>query len=358
MISNTLTRKFVSIWLAAAILIVYSVVITATPAAPTGSLSVFGDVKVDDQKVTSGGTFFSDSTIVTGADSSVILSLGKLGRIELLANSSLSLTLTDHGITGTMNSGRSRVSTPAGVAVNIATKDGAVRVDGSEATSFNVNTENVSTIVGTETGLAELKSGAVINEVAAGENGVAGVYPPQQFVARLTTRGNAPITVNGASAVGGATILTGATIETPDQVGATINLGSLGDLEIAPNTKLTLEFDANGNVKVKLDRGCMILRTKKNVNATVETEQGVAATNDKKNGGAADVCFPLGAVQPTVNQGAAASAGAGAGGSVATGGGLSGGAIAGIVAAVGGALGLTIYLVTRDDTPPVTSPSR
>jgi len=357
MISKTWTRKFVSMWVAAAILVVYSVVITATPAALTGSLSVVGDVRVDDQKVTSGGTFFSDSTIVTGADSSVILSLGRLGRIELLANSSLNLTLADNRITGTMYSGRSRVSTPAGVAVDIATKDGAVRVDGSEATSFNVNTENVSTIVGTESGLAELKSGAVVNEVAAGENGVAGVYPPQQFVARLTTRGSAPITVNGASAVSGATILTGATIETPDQVGATINLGSLGDLDIAPNTKLTLEFDANGNVKVKLDRGCMILRTRKNVNATVETEQGVAATNDKKNGGASDVCFPLGATQPTVNQGAAASAGAGAG-SVATGGGLSGGAIAGIVAAVGGALGLTIYLVTKDNTPTIVSPSK
>src|SRR5438552_948795 len=129
MISNTWTRKFVSMWVAAAILIVYSVVITAAPAALTGSLSVVGEVRVDDQ------------------------------------------------------------------------------------------------------------------------NGVAGVYPPQQFVARLATRGNQPITVNGASAVGGASILTGATIETPDQVGATINLGSLGELEIAPNTKLTLEFDANGNVK-------------------------------------------------------------------------------------------------------------
>src|SRR6266850_8160268 len=330
MISNTLIRKFVSVWVAAAILMVYSIVITATPTLRTGSLSVVGEVTVDGQKVTSGGTFFSDSILVTAAGSSAVLNLGKLGRIELLPNSSLQLNLADNGIPGTMYSGRGRVSTPAGVAVKIATNDGDVSVDGSQATSFNVNTENVSTILGTDSGMAELRSGSVINEVAAGENGVAGALPPQQFFARLTTTGNKPITVNGASAVGGATILTGATIETPDQVSATVNLGSLGELEVGPNTKLTLEFDANGNVKVKLDRGCMILRTRKNVNATVETEQGVAATNDKKNGGASDVCFPLGATQPTVNQGAAASAGAGAG-SVATGGGLSGGAIAGIV---------------------------
>jgi hypothetical protein len=191
----------------------------------------------------------------------------------------------------------------------------------------------------------------------AGENGVAGVLPPQQFIARLTTTGNQPITVNGASAAGGATILTGATIETPASVGATINLGSLGELEIAPNTQLTLEFDQNGNVKVNLKRGCIILKTKKNVNGSVETDQGTAATNNKNTGGAADVCFPVGAAQPTVNQGAAAAAGAGAG-AAGGGGGLSGGAIAGIVAAIGGAIGLTIYLVTKDDTSPTVSPSK
>lgn len=354
MIRNTLIRKFVSLWIAAAILMVYSIVITASPTVRTGSLSVVGEVTVDGQRITSGGTFFSDSTIVTATNSRAILSLGRLGRIELLANSSLSLTLADNGITGTMNSGRSRVSTPAGVAVNIATKDGAVKVDGSQATSFEVNTENVSTIVGTESGLAELKSGDVVNEVAAGENGVAGVYPPQQFVASLVTRGNAPITVNGASAVGGATILTGATIETPDQVGATINLGSLGELDIAPNTLLTLEFDQDGNVKITLKRGCLILKSKKNVNATVETEQGVAATNDKNRGGSSDVCFPVGATQPTVNQGAAAAAGAGAGGGV--GGGLSGGAIGAIVAGIATAIVVTTYVLTKDDTP--VSPSR
>src|ERR1700745_1600685 len=71
-----------------------------------------------------------------------------------------------------------------------------------------------------------------------GRNG--GPVPiPQQFVARLTTRGNQPITVNGSTAASGATILTGATIETPDQVGATIDLGDHGIVELEPNSKLT-----------------------------------------------------------------------------------------------------------------------
>jgi len=334
MISNTLVRKFVSLWVAAAILMVYSIVITATPTVRTGRLSVVGEVTVDGQKVTSGGTFFSDSTIVTGKDSSAILSLGRLGRIELLANSSLSLTLADNGITGTMNSGRGRVSTPAGVAAKIATKDGDVSVDGSQATSFNVNTENVSTILGTERGLAELTSGTVVNEVAEGENGVAGVIPPQtQFIASLKTTGNQPITLNGASAVGGATILTGATIETPANVSATINLGSLGDLEIAPNSELTLEFDHNGNVvKVKLRRGCTKLRTKKGVNGQVDTPDGVSTKTESRR--RANVCFIAGASQ--VGQQAS---------------GLSAGWWAVILTVAGVVTGVAIYEATKDNSP-------
>src|ERR1044071_9188359 len=69
------------------------------------------------------------------------------------------------------------------------------------------------------------------------------VVIPQQVVARLTTRNNRPVTVNGLSANTGASILTGATIETGADQSATVNLGSLGSLDIAPNTKLVLTYD-------------------------------------------------------------------------------------------------------------------
>src|ERR1044071_7081841 len=85
---------------------------------------------------------------------------------------------------------------------------------------------------------------------------------PQQFIARLTTTGNQPITVNGASAASGATLLTGATIETPAAVSATIDLGALGTVEIQPNSSVQLDFDDNGNVRVKLLRGCAVVKKK------------------------------------------------------------------------------------------------
>ena len=92
-----------------------------------------------------------------------------------------------------------------------------------------------------------------------------GGVPQQTLTARLTTRNNQPITVNGNAAGTGATILTGATIETPDQVGATIDLGDAGVIELQPNSKIQLDFDANGNVRVKVLRGCVMSRRKTNV---------------------------------------------------------------------------------------------
>ncbi|HKO95840.1 MAG TPA: hypothetical protein VJU86_02530 [Pyrinomonadaceae bacterium] len=358
MISKTLLRKFIAVWVTAAILSVTSVLTAATPVVRSGGLSVTGQVTVDGQSAISGGTFFSDSTIVTGANSGVTVGLGKLGRVELSANSSLTLSFTENSLVGSLHAGRGYVSTPAGVFVNIATKDAFVSVDGSEATAVNINSETANTMVATDTGRAELRTGNGIEEVTTGQNAVAGTAFPQQLViARITTRNNQPITVNGSSAASGANLLTGATIETPAGVGATINLGSLGELDIAPNTELTLEFDHNGNVvKVNLKRGCALLRTRNNVNGQIDTPDGTSTKTESRK--RADVCFPLGATAPVANQGAAAAAGAGAG-AAATGGGLSTAALAAILLGAGGAVAAAVILATGDDEEEViVSPAR
>src|SRR5882762_10243606 len=89
--------------------------------------------------------------------------------------------------------------------------------------------------------------------------------PQRAISGRLITKNNAPITVNGNTTGTGATILTGATIETPDQVGASIDLGDAGVIELQPGSKIQLDFDANGNVRVKVIRGCAVARKKTDV---------------------------------------------------------------------------------------------
>jgi hypothetical protein len=68
---------------------------------------------------------------------------------------------------------------------------------------------------------------------------------PQRVLARLNTTANRPISINGVSASSGDTVGTGATIETPPGVAATIDLGLLGKFDLAPGTKIKLEFDEN-----------------------------------------------------------------------------------------------------------------
>src|ERR1043166_753146 len=157
--------------------------------------------------------------------------------------------------------------------------------------------------VGLQVGLAE----------PTGKTNAAPV--PQQIVARLTTRNNQAITVNGLSASTGASILTGATIETGADQSATVNLGPLGSLDIAPNTKLVLTYDDQGNVKALLLYGCAILTAKKKAKGEIATEQGTAGKTDPAAGGVLNVCFPQGAAAPTVtNTPAVIAAHAGGGG--------------------------------------------
>lgn len=153
---------------------------------------------------------------------------------------------------------------------------------------------------------------------------------PQQFIARLTTTGNHAITVNGASAASGASLLTGATIETPDQVSATIDLGDAGTVEVGPNSKIELSFDADGNVHVKVIKGCAVAKKKANGigEADVFTDQ-VSDKTDKKKRNAGGCLLPNGQF---------GSFGGGLTGAeeAAIGGGIAGGVVLAIVLARGG----------------------
>jgi hypothetical protein len=139
---------------------------------------------------------------------------------------------------------------------------------------------------------------------------------PQQFIARLTTTGNQPITVNGASAASGASLLTGATIETPAAVSATIDLGALGTVELQPGSSIQLDFDDNGNVRVKVLRGCVVIKKSGPGEAEAYTAEGASEkTNSNRKG--MGFCFLGGGLSP-FGQAAAAAAGGGAGAGIGT----------------------------------------
>jgi len=176
MISKTWSRKPIAACVAVAILSVYSMVVLASPAAkaPSGELSVSGQVTVNGENMISGGTVFSDSLITTAEKSSATVNLSKLGRVELASTSSLKLSFTEKSVMGLLESGSAQVSTVAGISVNFTTSDGVVVVDGSQATSFTVNVVKGVTSLTTHSGVAQLREGDSVTQVAAGESAMAG----------------------------------------------------------------------------------------------------------------------------------------------------------------------------------------
>jgi len=181
---------------------------------------------------------------------------------------------------------------------------------------------------------------------------------PQQVVARLATRNNQPITVNGQSASTGASLVSGATLETGADQSATVNVGPLGSVDIAPNTKVVLTFEG-GNLRADVVYGCVILHARKNTTGEITTEKGSIGKTDPATGGSLEMCFPQGAAAPVVGPGVAVGAGAGAvpaGAAAAGAGGLFGLGVPATVAiiAAGTAAGLTP--VFFDDNPSPSTP--
>ncbi len=125
---------------------------------------------------------------------------------------------------------------------------------------------------------------------------------PPQTVARLTTRNNQPIQVNGLSATTGASIVSGAMLETGADQSATVNLGPLGSVEIGPNTKLVLTFDDQGNFKALVMTGCAKVSAKKKATGELATDQGSVGKTNPASGGDLEVRYQPGAA-PAVGQG-------------------------------------------------------
>lgn len=175
---------------------------------------------------------------------------------------------------------------------------------------------------------AFLLSAAYVHGALPGASGGHG--NPQRPVGRITTKGGQPIKVNGTDVTNGGSIVTGSTVEVPDQVSAMIDLGEAGIVELMPNTKVELEFDANGNVRTKLIAGCAASRKKSSVvqgEMEIYTDQASEKTNKKRRSMA--FCFVNGQLV-----GAAGAAAAGASSGIV--GGIVAGDVAGIIIATRG----------------------
>ena len=174
MLGKNCFQKITTSITAVAVLCVYSMVGLAASKDVTGEITVTGQVTVNGQSAVSNTTIVSGSTVVTGPDSSAVISLGKTGRIEVLADSNIVLNFSDTSIVGILDSGKARIANAAGVSTTITTKDTTVIADVAQADNFTVEVECSHTHVDTTSGLVTMREGSSDKQVAAGTNATAG----------------------------------------------------------------------------------------------------------------------------------------------------------------------------------------
>jgi hypothetical protein len=124
--SKTLIRKALSLCLTVAICAAYSMVTLASTDKIAGELLISGknsSVKVNGQTAQSGRSIFTASTISTPENTSAIINLGKLGKLELAPNTTANISFNEKGINGDLLSGKITVL-GANEAVNIKTTEG------------------------------------------------------------------------------------------------------------------------------------------------------------------------------------------------------------------------------------------
>jgi hypothetical protein len=136
---------------------------------------------------------------------------------------------------------------------------------------------------------------------------------------KLKTRDNKSVSVNGNQVGTGATVASGAKIESPAGVGATVDLGKLGRVDLASQTNVTITF-GEGQVTVNLQEGHVVLTTHTGVVGTLTDPSGAAARTD-------------GAKTSSVAAGTPNAAGRGVGAGKAVAGAAAGAAAAGGAAA-------------------------
>ncbi len=124
--SKTLIRKAISLCLVVAIYATYSTVTLASTEKIAGELLISGknsSVKVNGETAQSGRSIFTASTISTPENTSAIINLGKLGKLELAPNTTANISFTEKGINGDLLSGKITVL-GTNDAVSIKTTEG------------------------------------------------------------------------------------------------------------------------------------------------------------------------------------------------------------------------------------------
>ena len=160
---------------AAVVLVLCGITCLASPGTlsqttPTASLKIVGQMTVDGKPAQTGDQFISGGAAATSKGSSGVVSIGKLGRVELQQNSTMSVTFSNSSIGGSVEAGRAEIIAEKGTSTNISVKDGSVISDGSQRTSFTIRVQAADLCVSVSVGQVEVRLGSKVARVKAGKH--------------------------------------------------------------------------------------------------------------------------------------------------------------------------------------------
>lgn len=90
---------------------------------PVGHLTIVGKVLVNGQPAKTGDVLASGGTIQTAKGSSAVVSLGKLGRVEVLGDTKMELRFGETSVDAMLDSGRVRLSSSTGVTATVGCRN-------------------------------------------------------------------------------------------------------------------------------------------------------------------------------------------------------------------------------------------
>jgi hypothetical protein len=143
--NSKLSRKALSACLIVALYVTYSMVALASTDKIAGELIVSGKttVTVNGETAQTGRSIFSTSTITTPENTTATVNLGRTGKLELAANSSLTVSFDQNSISGNLTAGSVTVIGSADTTSAITTLNGKVSSE-SAGSTFTVNAENAA----------------------------------------------------------------------------------------------------------------------------------------------------------------------------------------------------------------------
>ena len=132
--------------------------------------------------------------------------------------------------------------------------------------------------------LRSLTATSLAAAILASSSMLALAAPGKAEMGELIVSGGSAVTVNGETANTGRTVFSSNTITTPADSGATVNLGKLGQVELAPNSSMSLSFNETG-ISGILTNGRVKISAASNIAANIQTKTGVvtADSNQTKN---------------------------------------------------------------------------